>query len=41
RLLNYVQPDKVHILSDGRIVKTGGPELAHALEDEGYAEVLA
>ncbi|NNC48861.1 MAG: Fe-S cluster assembly ATPase SufC [Sphingomonas sp.] len=41
RLLNYVQPDKVHILSDGKIVKTGGPELAHALEDEGYAEVLA
>ena len=41
RLLNYVQPDKVHILSDGKIVKTGGPELALALEEEGYAEVLA
>ncbi|WP_265528414.1 Fe-S cluster assembly ATPase SufC [Sphingomicrobium marinum] len=41
RLLNYVQPDKVHILSDGKIVKTGGPDLALALEEEGYAEVLA
>ena len=41
RLLDYVAPDKVHVLSAGRIVKTGGPELAHQLEDEGYAEVLA
>ena len=41
RLLNYVQPDKVHILSDGKIVKTGGPDLAQELEEEGYAEVLA
>ncbi|MBW0144096.1 Fe-S cluster assembly ATPase SufC [Sphingomicrobium clamense] len=41
RLLNHVRPDKVHVLSDGRIVKTGGPELAEALEAEGYAEVLA
>jgi Fe-S cluster assembly ATP-binding protein len=31
----------VHILADGRIVKSGGPELAHALEREGYAEVIA
>ena len=36
RLLDYVRPDFVHILSDGRIVKTGGPELAHRLEAEGY-----
>ncbi|QNE05634.1 Fe-S cluster assembly ATPase SufC [Croceicoccus marinus] len=36
RLLDYVQPDKVHILARGRIVKTGGPELAHDLEREGY-----
>ena len=41
RLLDYVRPDFVHILADGRIVKTGGPELALELEAEGYAEVLA
>ena len=40
RLLNYVAPDFVHILSDGRIVKTGGKELAQALEDGGYAAVV-
>jgi Fe-S cluster assembly ATP-binding protein len=41
RLLDYVQPDFVHVLVDGRIVKTGGPELALELEAEGYAEVVA
>mgnify|MGYP001084469871 CR=1 FL=1 len=41
RLLDYVQPDFVHILAGGRIVKSGGPELALALEREGYAEVIA
>ena len=41
RLLDYVRPDFVHVLSDGRIVKTGGPELAHALEREGYDAVMA
>jgi len=41
RLLDYVEPDFVHILADGRIVRTGGPELAVALEREGYAEVIA
>ncbi|WP_265571434.1 Fe-S cluster assembly ATPase SufC [Sphingomicrobium nitratireducens] len=41
RLLNYVRPDKVHVLVAGRIVKSGGPDLALALEEEGYAEVLA
>ncbi len=41
RLLDYVRPDFVHILADGRIVKSGGPELAVALEREGYVEVLA
>ncbi|GAA4770109.1 Fe-S cluster assembly ATPase SufC [Stakelama sediminis] len=41
RLLDYVQPDKVHVLADGRIVKSGGPELAVDLEREGYAEVAA
>jgi len=39
RLLDYVKPDYVHVLAGGRIVKTGGPELARALEDEGYEAV--
>ncbi|OQW71048.1 MAG: Fe-S cluster assembly ATPase SufC [Proteobacteria bacterium ST_bin13] len=41
RLLDYVRPDFVHILSNGQIVKTGGPELALELEAEGYAGVTA
>ena len=36
RLLNYIKPDVVHVLADGRIVKTGGPELALELEAKGY-----
>jgi Fe-S cluster assembly ATP-binding protein len=36
RILNYVEPDFVHVLVDGRIVAEGGPELAHQLEAEGY-----
>jgi Fe-S cluster assembly ATP-binding protein len=36
RILNYVQPDFVHVFVDGRIVEEGGPELAHRLEAEGY-----
>jgi Fe-S cluster assembly ATP-binding protein len=36
RLLNYIVPDKVHVMFDGRIVKSGGPELAEKLEAEGY-----
>jgi Fe-S cluster assembly ATP-binding protein len=36
RLLNHLQPDRVHILIDGRIVDSGGPELAERLEAEGY-----
>jgi Fe-S cluster assembly ATP-binding protein len=40
RLLDYVKPDFVHVLAAGRIVKSGGPELALELEREGYAEVL-
>jgi Fe-S cluster assembly ATP-binding protein len=36
RILNYVQPDFVHVFVDGRIVEEGGPELAHKLEAEGY-----
>ena len=39
RLLDYVRPDFVHVLSKGRIVKSGGPELAHQLESEGYEAV--
>ena len=41
RLLDYVKPDFVHVLADGRIVKTGGAELAHQLENEGYEAVTA
>ncbi len=41
RLLDYVQPDQVHILSAGRIVKSGGPDLAVQLEEQGYDEVMA
>ncbi|MFT3965106.1 MAG: Fe-S cluster assembly ATPase SufC [Sphingobium sp.] len=40
RLLDYVKPDFVHVLAAGRIVKSGGPELALALEREGYADVV-
>ncbi len=36
RLLDYIKPDVVHVLVDGRIAKTGGPELAHELEARGY-----
>lgn len=40
RLLDYIKPDKVHVLAKGRIIKTGGPELALRLEQEGYDGVL-
>ncbi|WP_458097392.1 Fe-S cluster assembly ATPase SufC [Roseomonas sp. WA12] len=40
RLLNHIVPDRVHVLADGRIVTSGGPELAHRLEAEGYAGIL-
>ena len=36
RLLDYIQPDYVHVILDGKIVRTGGPELALALEEKGY-----
>lgn len=36
RLLNYITPDQVHVMMQGRIVKSGGPELAQRLEAEGY-----
>lgn len=38
RLLDYIKPDHVHVLADGKIVKSGGPELALELEEKGYAE---
>ena len=39
RILNYITPDFVHVMIDGRIVKSGGPELAHELEEKGYEVV--
>ncbi|MFK7928042.1 MAG: Fe-S cluster assembly ATPase SufC [Myxococcota bacterium] len=39
RLLDYIKPDKVHVLVDGQIVRSGGPELALQLEEFGYADV--
>ncbi|NUH64224.1 Fe-S cluster assembly ATPase SufC [Sulfitobacter sp. S0837] len=41
RLLDHIKPDVVHIMSDGRIIKTGGPELALEVEHNGYADILA
>src|SRR5579863_671890 len=41
RLLDYIRPDRVHVLAGGRIVASGGPELAHALEREGYDKYAA
>jgi Fe-S cluster assembly ATP-binding protein len=41
RLLDYVEPDRVHVMLDGRIDRSGGPELARELEREGYAEAAA
>jgi Fe-S cluster assembly ATP-binding protein len=41
RLLDYVAPDRVHVMVDGRIVRSGGPELAHQLEREGYGAMAA
>jgi Fe-S cluster assembly ATP-binding protein len=37
RLLDYIKPDVVHVLADGKIVKSGGPELALELEERGYS----
>ena len=41
RLLNYIKPDVVHIMADGKIIKSGGPELALEVEENGYADILA
>ncbi len=40
RLLNYIKPDRVHVLARGRIIKSGGRELALELEEDGYAPTL-
>jgi Fe-S cluster assembly ATP-binding protein len=40
RLLDYVVPDKVHVLAAGRIIKSGGKELALELEAKGYADLV-
>lgn len=41
RLLDYVVPDHIHVLMDGRIVRSGGADLAHTLEAEGYSAIAA
>ena len=41
RLLDHIKPDVVHIMADGRIIKSGGPELALEVENNGYADLLA
>jgi len=41
RLLDHIKPDVVHIMAAGRIIKTGGPELALQVENNGYADLLA
>ncbi|QBF31807.1 Fe-S cluster assembly ATPase SufC [Thalassococcus sp. S3] len=41
RLLDHIKPDVVHIMADGRIVKSGGPELALEVENNGYSDILA
>ena len=40
RLLDHIKPDVVHIMADGRIVETGGPDLALKVENEGYGDIL-
>ena len=41
RLLDHIKPDVVHIMANGQIVKTGGPELALEVENNGYSDILA
>ena len=41
RLLDYIVPDRVHVLAGGRIIRSGGPELAHELEAKGYTGMVA
>jgi len=41
RLLEYIVPDTVHVFANGKVVRTGGPELAHELEKKGYKDFIA
>jgi Fe-S cluster assembly ATP-binding protein len=41
RLLEHIVPDRVHVMASGRIIRSGGPELAHELEAKGYAGMVA
>jgi Fe-S cluster assembly ATP-binding protein len=41
RILRYIQPDEVHVMFEGRIVASGGPELADELESAGYEDIRA
>jgi Fe-S cluster assembly ATP-binding protein len=41
RLLDHIKPDIVHIMSDGQIIKSGGPELALEVENNGYTDIVA
>ncbi len=41
RLLDHIVPDRVHVLAKGRILRSGGSELAHELEEKGYSEILS
>jgi len=41
RLLDHIVPDVVHIMSDGRIIKTGGPDLAREVEENGYSDIVS
>ena len=40
RLLDHIKPDVVHIMADGKIIKSGGPELALEVENNGYSDLL-
>ncbi len=40
RILNYIKPDFVHVMYNGQIIQSGGPELAHQLEEEGYDQII-
>ena len=39
RILRYMNPDRVHVMVDGRVVESGGPEVAERLETEGYTAI--
>ncbi len=39
RILDYIEPDYIHVLKDGKIIKTAGPELVAELEEKGYGAI--